>query len=254
MEHTNNKELNNKILKYKFKKKKIKKKINELLEKKQQQNNNYLKNLFNKTYFLDIINKLINEQIYPNINNNLFIIISGFNSVGKSMFIQNLENFISSSYTKNKIIIDSTKSFDMLNNYIFEHDSNEGKKIIYIETLPEITEKIYYTIKNNTFIPNNNIFIFYLIPHNITNYKNKLINTIFNMGNNNNTIYNIFTLLGINSNDKNNLNIINSLINKYPLVDNDFMFLDTYIETNYNKILEYKFPNDNIINLFTIYY
>lgn len=274
-------DLDNKILKYKLKKKKLTNKINELIEKKNKEKNDLNAKIFHKTHeFSEIINKIIIGDLKNNLGNinynNLYIIVSGFVSVGKSTFIEYLERFFCVSYTKCKINIKDKGELNIFDNLINNHD----KKIVYIETnhifVEEILKKIINEQKkilNNYELEDEsifykNIYTFYLVPINLKVYKNRFINKLyellnsilsdsnmFDIGKNSNYFINKILLDILPANiskdiiskdiilEENILQDFSEKLNyKFPLTDDDFSFLDIYIEKSYNYISEY---NDN---------
>jgi hypothetical protein len=274
-------ELDNKILKYKLKKKKLTNKINELIEKKKKEKHDLNTKIFQKTHeFYEIINKIIIGDLKNNIkdinnNNNLYIIISGFVSVGKSTFIEYLEKFFGESYTKCKINIKDEGELNIFDNLINNHE----KKIVYIETnhifIEEIHKKIINEQKrilnNNEFddegIFYKNIYTFNLVPINLKVYKNRFINKLYKLLNLSLSYSNVLNIdKNINSHinkillDILHVNISKDVIledniledfpkklsNKFPLTDDDFSFLDSYIEKSYNLISEYQHNYKNI--------
>lgn len=260
-------DLDNKILKYKVKKNKIISKINELINKKNKENKELISKTLNKTkIFHDILNNIIKSDNLSE-NNLIFLIITGFDSVGKSYLINNLENYFGDSYTKSIINIKSIDEFNILANLFVQQTE---KKIIYIETIPDLTEKIYDIIYINSNLKLNNLnnskncnqnlnnnFIIYLIPENINIYKNRIINKIFELSKSNNLNNQInqeednylFKIIKKIFPDINLEIISNELINlsgKFPLSDNDFIFLDEVIETSYKKILNLEIESEQI--------
>lgn len=253
-------DFDNKILKYKQKKKKIMNKINDLLVIKNKEKVNFVAKIFNKT---QIFSEIINNFIVTEFNNYLFIVVVGFGSVGKSTFIKYLEDYFSQSYTK---IIMNIVNFEEINNLnkILSDEKNfvDEKKIVYIETNPDLINNIYNFLMNlNTQIKLKlesetdvkNIYIIYLIPINKDIYKNRLINIFFNLlkdeSLNNST--NLANLNDIVSKkflvyNKNIIDGFINILNKYPLSDNDFEFLDLYMSEYYDVIETHKFNNDMV--------
>lgn len=278
-------DLDNKILKYKLKKKKLTNKINELIEKKKKEKHDSIAKIFHKTHeFSDIINKIImsdlnNLEDKENNNKNILIIVSGFECVGKSTFIEHLEKYFGISYTKLKVNIKDKEKLNTLDNLIM----SEEKKIVYIETNPDLVEKIHKKIidsqneilndkhesnyKNELYF---NIHTFYIIPTNLKLYKNRLINKLFNFFNlidskiydldKNNNYTNLTNKIAIDILQYNNIqdnNLSESFIrlkDKYPISYDDFSFLDNYIEKSYNSILEYNLNNEKLIKNILKYY
>lgn len=274
----------NKIFKYKLKKKKMTNKINELIEKKKKKKQDIItKTLYKTQEFPHIINKLIigdlDNSVINDYKKNIFIIVSGFECVGKSNFIEHLENYFGNFYTKSKINIKDKKDLNILDNFNRENE----KKILYIETTYILIEEIQKKITDNQkFISNDenelhkNIYTLFVIPTNLKVYKSRLINKIFNLINStgpntfdpNTFDSNTFDPNSTNSSLENNfagpikkglnifpdkdfpenelLDLFIGLNNKYPLSDDDFSFLDNHIEISYNIILKYQLDSENI--------
>lgn len=261
-------DLDNKILKYKEKKKKITNKINDLIEKKKKENINIITKIFHKTNeFTEIINKIIIgkiknfDKIFP-YKKNIFLIVTGFNFVGKSTFIDQLENYFGDSYTGSKINIKSVEELNILNNFI----DNGENKFIYIETNTDLIEKIYNIILND-FNLNKDleldkyVYIYNIIPRSVQVYKNRLINKVFSLLKKYSMKdYNLDTIdknkfildIGINNLST---DIFDKLNNKFPLSDDDFGFLDNFVNKSYDDIINYQSNKLEIkINIVNYYF
>ena len=261
-------DLDNKILKYKIKKKKIYNKINDLIEKKKKENKDCIWKSFHKTHeFTEIINKVVidefnNFEKITTTKKNLFLIVTGFNFVGKSTFIDHLENYFGDSYTGTKINIKSKEELNIIN--LFK--DNCEKKIIYIETNNDLIEQIYKIILNNFNLDqdlefNKYVYMFNIIPTSLQVYKNRLINKIFSLSKNY-SIKDINLDTDISEQNKFIFDIgfdnfsfdkFAELNNKFPLSDNDFSFLDNFVNKSYDNIIYYQ-PIDQQIKIFKYYF
>lgn len=241
--------MDEKINKYKLKKNKIENKINELLKEKQNNNTEYLKNIYDNEIF-NIINNCEQTQ------NILILIVTGIYSSGKTTFINNLEyyykNFIE---IITKINIKNNDDLILLTNFKEKYNNkiNEDKiNCIIIESELNFINNISELLYDESLIR-----YIYLIPN---NYKKKLINKIFydmisNTDSFNININKLFDIIGIkNKNFNEILNLFKT--NNNILYDNDFNFID---EPNIIYIVEYakKYDFSNIplnSNIIKIYF
>jgi len=228
-------DLDNKIFKYKIKKKNIYNKILQLLIEK-----NNTKNYIEQDNIIFEIIKTINIDL-SNLNNQIFIIVVGFYSVGKSSFIEYFDSFVNKLFTKIKINIKNLNDIQIINNF----NNHNLKNIIYIETSNDLIEKILNLIKDNK------IFIFNLIPKNLLIYKNRLINNFFDnkliSSNINNCMQEI-----INNINYNNIIIENSFdfSKKNLFSDNDFIFLDKLIIESFKYVKLFELKNLTINKIY----
>jgi hypothetical protein len=249
-------DLDNKILKYKVKKKKMANKIDQLIRKKKQEQYDTLTKIFNEqNVFSEIINQITAG------NTNIFIIVYGYNFVGKSIFIEHIEKYFGISNTILKSNIKLAEESNILDKIM---DNIQNKKIVYIETNPDLIEQIYKLIYNQTEI-SKQVYVFYIIPENVLLYRNRLISKLFGLITNTlNTnsiltsnfvdfIKKIFLRDDLSNIYDNMINKFEKLINKFPLSDDDFDFLNGYIEKSYDDIIRYKsnieFNNLNCIKI-----
>ena len=245
-------DLDNKILKYKVKKKKMTNKIDQLIRKKKQEQHDTRTKIFNEQ---DVFSEIINQITTG--NTNIFIIVYGYNFVGKSMFIEYIEKYFGISNTILKSNIKLSEESNILDKIM---DNNQKKKIAYIETNPDLIEQIYKLIYNQTEI-SKQVYVFYIIPENVQLYKNRLISKLFGLITNTlNTnsiltsnfvdfIKKIFLRDDLSNAHDNMINKFEKLTNKFPLSDDDFDFLDGYIEKSYDDIIRYNKSNIQFNNL-----
>jgi len=252
--------LDKKIIKYKLKNDKITKKINNLVVKKKRENTKKIAKLFYKVPEInEIIEKITDDNLYIKLSesnynkfgNCLFIIITGFRFVGKTTFIEFLEEHIGSSFTRTKLNINNQSELEILEK--ITNNTLNKYKIIYIETNNNFVSDIYNYINDGE-----NIKIINIIPINENIYKNKIINKFFelvkkyNNSLNNDNFKIILNELDINF-DENPTEILNILSSKIYLLDDDFNFFDRYIINKYENIQNYQFNFEYFDKILTFF-
>lgn len=223
--------MDEKIIKYKFKKNKLEEKIINILNFKKEKYKNEIINSNNNEIITTEIKNFF-DNIKFNQYKQLVIIVSGFYSVGKTTFINHLENYIS---TLNNVIpiqkIEIFKDIDYLKNF------DLSLKITIIECDINIVDQINLLIKNTNIININ------IIPKNKNALKNKIINKIiFDIFNkSDNFVKNIENIICENDCEEEKNYLINNInllkIKNNILTDDDFNFIDKIINSYYDNII-----------------
>jgi len=249
--------MDNKILKYKDKKNKLERKIINLLNTKKLNYENDIINSNNSDLIIGQIENYLKEfNKIP--TKKLLITINGIYSVGKTTFINHLEDCIKkiSNFVLDKSIINIKKilfcdiddNIDIINNIIIvESDINEPN---IFNTLYNFINKMTGIYKNDINIINVNI-----LPKNKSSLKNKYINKIiFDIKNNTSNF-----LLKLNLNNDEDSITIQNHINLLKLkneiyLDIDFIFLDEIInnlyDTKQNNLITDENESLNIIKYY----
>ena len=252
--------MENKINKYKNKKNLIFNKIKIILNEKK---NNY-KNILNSINNINPINKIL-DKINNNINIELtFFIITGIYGVGKTTIIQYLEkNF---GIFNIKLIIDIKNIDDILNfknngviynnneiffiNNILSHSGivlDNG--IILCECDTELVDNIIEILNLKKY------YIINVIPKDNISYKNKLINKIFfDLKFNTNYFKDNINLIltKINNNTIIDINNLINFNNSSVLLDNNFDFIDKYLDQliKYSENIIFKYDYVNLVKYY----
>ncbi len=232
--------MDKKILKYKCKKIKLEEKIfNKLIQMKKTSNKQILKSFENIDFISEIIKEILDFKL--NFNNNVFILITGIFSIGKTSFIKHFEDLILMSNIKSKFDIKNSQDVQQIKSFIqiennLNNTINQENGIVIIETKYNCQEEILEILSDKK------IFMINLIPKNFQLFKNKLINKIFESINTKPNIVQIeiFELLELLESIKpicdnqQNFNIIKqnlseNLINM-KIKKNDDVFDDSYFD------------------------
>jgi hypothetical protein len=253
--------MDKKTIKYKFKKNKLENEIINILNNNKkiyeesilESNNNQI--IINKIdkfiIYLDQKDKLNKQQTFKQI----IILIGGFYSVGKTTFINHLEDYIliQSKQILNNQYINLIKKLSINNDTDTDTDIEIiNSEIINTDQILIIEFDINLINKINLLLQNDNIVIINIIPKNINSLKNKYINKIiYDLQNNtNNFIDNISLLVDKNKQifDTIKLDNINLILNniyekknilklkKKFYIDKDFNFLDDIISIIFDLI------------------
>jgi hypothetical protein len=238
--------MDKKIIKYKLKKNKLEEKINNFLKIKKELYENEILNSNNNDLITSSVENFFNvlkqnNQNNPNNPNNLnnqnqiFIIVFGSYSVGKTTFINHLENYIG---ILEKITFNKTKT-NMVSK-IFVKDDIEYLTKIQFNLLPEIIIiecDINIVDKVNILLQDKNIININIIPQNKLSLKNKFINKIFfDLKNKSNEFVSFSTSLAYQENNINErINLLK--LKKNILTIDDFSFLDTIVDLYYNDLI-----------------
>ena len=221
----------NKIIKYKLKKIKIENKINNLIVNKKKSHQKFIdKTIANIKNLPDIINQIKNSE------QKKYIIVTGTYGVGKSTIIKILQNSLQIQNCS-WINLNDNNLEENINN-IMVTDINLDNNLIFIEINIDILNLLLKKIVNEK------IYIINVIPYNVNNYKNKLINKIFIdiKADTNDFFINIQKYYNDLEYLYKNINRIKNF-EKNILSDNDFDFIDNIIVKiiNYGKL--YKIEN-----------
>lgn len=236
--------MDKKILKYKSKKNKLENDIINILNIKKSNYENEIANTNNKHFITDVIENYFN-QLKVNQDLKLFIIVSGIYLVGKSTFINHLENFI---LKMSKICKNNEKS-NLINKILYKiNETNIDFIKMNKITIIEINQKNLIELNNNIKSNDNNIILnINIIPKNKNSLKNKYINEIIHdiKNNTSNFILNLDEYM--NEYTQNNIELLKFKI-KY--VDDDFIFLNKTID----DILKKENSNIDLLDKNTIFY
>jgi hypothetical protein len=236
-----------KIQKYKMKKNKLEEKIFNLLNLKKEYYENEIINSNNNKFISSNIEVFLNN--YKLLTNSkksidsieLIIIVFGIYSVGKTTFINHLENYINI-----QIEFILKNNINLIHKILFENNNKLNiisNKIIIIECNNNDIENI------NLLLQNKNIIYINIIPKNKLYLKNKYINKIISDIKNKTSYF----LNNVNFIDNNVKYIINEKIDLLKLkknifIDSDFIFLDQLIDLHFD--LYYNIDNINkILNI-----
>lgn len=236
--------MDKKILKYKVKKNKLENKLMDILMTKK---TNYENDIINSNNNSNIINKIENFLNILELSESielkqLFIVVKGDYSVGKSTFISHLKNYITKM---SKIILSQNTllklniqfKLDLINITTFNNfDINLfNNPIVIIEVnTTQITSNIISDIVKFKNV-NVQILNVKILPKDFKSLKNKYINKI---------IYNIYLdtndfVINLNLNEEiktnlqNNINLLKLKTNNY-FNDNDFDFLNEPVDIIFN--------------------
>lgn len=235
--------MDKKILKYKAKKNKLE---NELMDILMTKKANYENDIINSNNNSNIINKIENflntlKLSESSESNQLFVIVKGDYSVGKSTFISHLKNYISKM---SKIILGQNSQLEVdLIKIIKSDDFDVGSienSIVIVELnnvclFPDTIENIVKLKTGNVQILNINI-----LPKDAKSLKNKYINKIINDINSgtNDFVSNLNLNLDLDQENKtniqNNIGLLKLKSNEY-FSDEDFNFLNEPVEIIFNS-------------------
>lgn len=242
--------MDKKINKYKLKKIKLEEKIIDILNLKKEFYENEIINLNNNKIILKKIQEFCENMNLNNKKEFILIVFGGY-SVGKTTFINLLENDIKKKIKNHnsniKIIINKDDNF-------FKSINNDLKnKITIIECIDDFVEQVNLKIKSLNI---NNIMNINIIPKNVKLLKNKFSNKIIYDMKNNISYFNIFiNNLIIDQDKKNNLiqKINNLKLKSEKFKDNDFDFLDEITFYYYKKIIKISDDYNNFVNIHKYY-
>lgn len=250
--------LKNKIIKYRTKKNKIIQKINLLLKKKINENENYLSNVTNHCV----------KNISSNLtNSNNLIIVTGTNGCGKTTLINHIEKYkkinnfkyINISAKKN-----ISNAIELLNSKFKNFTKSDSIITIIIEInlfdINELLEKLNLNLFSNT-----NYYLWKLEPINKIMYKHKIINKIFSIIRSKTNIAEFVEIVDKIDNSiipnktiskkfiEYHINNIKIQQNKI-LYENNFDFVDEIVQILISQsvqfdICDYNFINSNFINI-----
>ena len=246
-----------KIIKYKTKKKNLEKKIIDILNLKKEKYENDIIDSNNENIITSSIENFFCNltQNIMNVPNQLFIIVFGSYSVGKTTFISHLENYIE---ILEKINLGKTKTNLIMKILIKNNienfkniEFNLSPQIIIIECNINLVDKL------NLLIQSENLININIIPKNKYSLKNKLANKIISDIKNKLNEFEQFINLSLDftSQEKNNTNVQIDLLRskKNILTYKDFDFLDNIVNLYYDDIVNNKNLCDNQTQLFKVH-
>jgi hypothetical protein len=181
--------MDDKIIKYKSKKKKLENKLFDILDEKKKI---YLaKILFsiNKIKYIENLNQFLKIKKTQNNqydNEKKFIVVSGIYGSGKSTLIKHLENYFGQTEIVAKIHLQKQKDIEIFNELFKNIDEKINSSGIVLIELSINDDICYNNLLSliNIFVDLNKINDLYLlnidIKANKQNYKNNLINKMFN--------------------------------------------------------------------------
>ena len=252
--------MDKKIIKYKLKKNNLKKKIFDILNYKKEQ---YEDDIINSndndvitSYFENFFNNM-KLNLSNNLNNQMFIIVSGTYFVGKTTFINHLENYIKilEKITHQKIETNLVvKLFIGDNDKYFKNiEFNVLPQITIIECNNNIVDKLNFLIQSKNII---NIMNINIIPKNEFSLKNKLINKIIYDIKNKSDEF-IQFICNFQIQEKNNIcdkiNLLKVKFKNNILVFDDFIFLDNIVNLYYYDITNNSNNFDKLLNINIFY-
>lgn len=257
--------MDKKIIKYKSKKNNLEKKIINALNLKKEQYENDIVNSNDNNTIISNVENFFNDLMpnanmkIPNVNNiavnmklpnQMFIIVFGSYSVGKTTFITHLENYIeileknTFGKTKTNLITKILVKTNIEN--LKDIKFNLSPQIIIIECDIDCIDKVNLLIQSKNKININ------IIPKNTSLLKNKFVNKIIHgIKNKSNEFIDFVNLSFIFTNqEKNNISTQIDLLKlkKSIFTYGDFIFLDNIVNLYYNHIVNnqnnYNFLND----------
>jgi hypothetical protein len=238
--------MDKKILKYKVKKNKLENDINNILNIKKTNYENEVVNSNNNKQIVEEIEKYFSLIKSSEHKSKLLIIIGGIYSVGKTTFINHLQNYII-KLSENTILIKKISYENNHNNTDIFSNIETTDNIIIMEMGSNYFDKnitdIIDTVKNKINNSNQNNIIninINIIPKSKKSLKNKYINKIiYDIKNNSNNFVSELNLNNKQTNTQIQNHIDELKIKNNIYSDNDFVFLDKFVDVIFSSNMNF---------------